>query len=153
MEKDNLTIQKFRELIINEFKKAFEIKIDNNNYRVALSNDEIPVVKSYQKKENEFIIYFVDEQYINTSKEHKIFNIDEDSNGVIKSASINYSSLKDNTFRDIRSEMQPIYDLQKISNSALEQINVEKKIKLIHAIHEIIKTDEEHDDFKKMAVL
>ncbi|MDX6190589.1 hypothetical protein SGQ83_14600 [Flavobacterium sp. Fl-318] len=152
MEKDNLIIQKFRELIKNEFKKTFKINVDNNSYRVALSNDEIPIMKSYKKQIDKFVVYFVDEQYPNEIQPNKIFNIDEDLNGSIKSASINYSGLKDNTFVNIRNELKPIYELQKISNSASEQINVEKRIKLLHAIHEIIKTDNEYDK-KEMAVL
>ena len=152
METDNLIIQKFRELIKNEFRKTFKINIDNNIYRVALSNDEIPIMKSFKKHGDEFVIYFVDEPYINEIQTNKIFNIDEDLNGSIKSASINYSSLKDNTFVNIRNELKPIYELQKISNSASEQINVVKRIKLLHAIHEIIKTDNDTNK-KEMAVL
>lgn len=152
MEKDNLIIQKFRELIKNEFKKTFKINVDNNSYRVALTNDEIPIMKSYKKQIDKFVVYFVDEQYQNEIQGNKIFNIDEDLNGSIKSASINYDGLKDNTFVNIRNELKPIYELQKISNSATEQINVEKRIKLLHAIHEIIKTDNEYDN-KEMAIL
>ncbi|MEA9413722.1 hypothetical protein [Flavobacterium sp. PL02] len=152
MEADNLIIQKFRELIKNEFKKVFKINIDNNSYRVALSNDEIPIMKSFKKQGDEFIIYFVDEPYSKSPQTNKIFNIDEDLNGSIKSASINYGSLKDNTYSNIRNELKPIYELQKISNSASEQINVEKRIKLLHAIHEIIKTDNNHDK-KEMATI
>lgn len=141
METNNTdTINKVQQLVRDEFTKTFQIKLDNANYKIALRNDEIPLVKSYKLGDGVLIIYFVDDANEILNDEKRIFNIHEDLDGKLQSASISFNDLTDNnSFKTIRKEIKPLYDIKNNSSSLNELIDVEKKFKLLHVIYDFLK--------------
>lgn len=137
---ENITdIKKYQEIIDNEFKKILKINIDNRELKIAITKNEVPIIKEFNIDDNSIFITFSD--YYRSIKEEKDFEIVKNRNGEIVAVSVkNFNKFRnENYFNKFRKMLiSEINDFPE-SNS-IEILKKHKQIRVAHAISEILKS-------------